>query len=568
VTAASAVLAPPRTERWPAPVPAVARRPALNPATLLLAVSLLSLMAVLLVRQAWGDSLTTDEGQHVQSGVCAWSAGIIDLEPSDPPGFKLLAGAGAILFAPQVGPGCPSRPVFWSTWQAQSIFAVPPATLRWVILGARLPMIGLALLLALTVFLWARALYGAAAGLLALAVAAVEPTLLAHGHLVTGDIGVSLGIVACLAAHWAWCSTHRRRWLVLAGLAFGWAMLNKASAFQLIPLVAAIEVVRSAGPLRRRLQAVLTTSATIGATGWALVCAVYLPFAHLFPQHHSWSAPLAWIAPPSWFYGVVSQLIHVHDGHLSYLNGQVNQQGAWYYYLEALALKTTVGLLVLALLAGLVALYRKDRISLLHIWLPIVAMVTTVTVAGIDIGIRYVLPVYPLMAIAAGGLIATRRPRLPVAWGIAAVCLLGTLISSLTHLPSHLGYFNELAGATPAQYLSDSNLDWGQDAWRLRDWWIAAGQPPMSYDYAGPLPLTWYGIAGQDVRPSQQPLDGLLAISVVKTTISVFGDDGPYPSLRSRTPVARIGSSIEIFRLHDERVSAQALAARSGPGPS
>ena len=41
--------------------------------------------------------------------------------------------------------------------------------------------------------------------------------------------------------------------------------------------------------------------------------------------------------------------------------------------------------------------------------------------------------------------------------------------------PDHLSYFNALAGDHPEHILVDSNLDWGQDLYRLRDTIAARG---------------------------------------------------------------------------------------------
>ena len=46
--------------------------------------------------------------------------------------------------------------------------------------------------------LWARALYGYPGGLLAMAIVSFEPTLLGHGHLVTGDLSLAFGLLVAL----------------------------------------------------------------------------------------------------------------------------------------------------------------------------------------------------------------------------------------------------------------------------------------------------------------------------------------------------------------------------------
>jgi len=55
-----------------------------------------------------------------------------------------------------------------------------------------------------------------------------------------------------------------------------------------------------------------------------------------------------------------------------------------------------------------------------------------------------------------------------------------------------IGYFNAFATGRHSYYLADSNIDWGQDGWRLRDWWEAHGKPPLQVDLFGGLPASYY----------------------------------------------------------------------------
>jgi hypothetical protein len=41
-------------------------------------------------------------------------------------------------------------------------------------------------------------------------------------------------------------------------------------------------------------------------------------------------------------------------------------------------------------------------------------------------------------------------------------------VASVATYPDAIPYFNEAAGPQPWQYLSDSNIDWGQDVLRLK----------------------------------------------------------------------------------------------------
>lgn len=509
----------------------------------LLAAALLLLLAGQLGAEAWGDSLTYDETRYLRTGACAWSTRTIDLEVSNPPAHKLLAGAGLYLAGLHPDGSCADD---------QGFFPRDPDRLRPWILAARAGAVTTGVLLALVVLLWSRALFGTAAGLLSLTLVALEPTVLGHAHLVTGDALVSLAIVACLAAHWRWLQTRSSRWLAAAGAAMGLGLLSKPTILVVVPVIVAAELMAAGGPARQRVRATARPVAILLATGWCLVCLVYLPFRQ---SHGGWPPPLSWLAPPSWFASLADS-VGAAPGHVNYLNGDITPGDRPFplYFLEALGLKTSLGLLALAALAAILTVRRRDRTAALHLWLPAGLVVLAASAGAVDVGVRYVLPVLPLLAVAAGMVVAPAGRLLP--WRRAAGLAACTAVaaSSLAHAPLHLGYFNELVPGRPERLLADSNLDWGQDAWRLRDWWRSRGSPPLSFAYFGTLSLDRYGIRGTEVFPGRQAVHGLLAVSL--TRLTVIGDDTrrpyagrPYRDLQRLTPVDRIGTSIVVFDL-------------------
>ena len=516
-------------------------------------------MAALLVVEAWGDSLTADESFYIRAGTCALTARIGDLEPSSPIGFKVLAGASTVLLGSGARRPCGTT-VTYASADLAPFYSGDTRSLHQLILVARLPVILMSLLLAGIVFLWARALNGNLAGLLALAIVALEPSVLGHGHLVTPDLPVTLGMTGCLAAYWRWTGTRRRRWLVASGLALGLAMLARVSALELVPVLVLIGLTLQDGTLIGRLQRVARSVGIVLLAAWSLVCVAYLPFRYLLPGS-SWPAPLSWVIPPAWVYELRFQLQHVRMGHPTYLNGQAYAAHApWYYFFETIGLKTTVGFLLLIVIAAIVAARRRNRDELLFLWLPASLLVLIPTTGGLDLGIRYVLPIFPLLAIAACALLKVDLPRFGLRLAATSVLVLAAVSSSLIHAPLHLGYFNELAGQTPERFLSDSNLDWGQDLWRLADWWTGHGRPSLSLAVFNLLPASYYGIDGRDVQPSREPVVGLLAASLTRITIS--GDAypdvrvAPYFTLERTSPLARVGSSILVYQINGELADA------------
>jgi hypothetical protein len=115
------------------------------------------------------------------------------------------------------------------------------------------------------------------------------------------------------------------------------------------------------------------------------------------------------------------------------------------------------------------------------------------------------------------------------------------------HQPQHIGYFNELAGDRPERFLSNSNVDWGQDAWRLRDWWEAAGRPPLASVYFGGLPLSNFGVQSDGISLNDPPPPRRLAISLNALAEQSQTEDPAYRELlRNPNLRDRIGVSIQL----------------------
>ena len=108
---------------------------------------------------------------------------------------------------------------------------------------------------------------------------------------------------------------------------------------------------------------------------------------------------------------------------------------------------------------------------------PIIILTIMSFFTNINLGLRYVLPIFPYVFIGAGKLIPwaiglkDRTPRL-VGTGAIAVGLAATIGSTLAIHPHYLAYFNLVSGGPDhgANHLIDSNLDWGQDLVPLKRW--------------------------------------------------------------------------------------------------
>src|SRR5581483_8490096 len=173
-----------------------------------------------------------------------------------------------------------------------------------------------------------------------------------------------------------------------------------------------------------------------------------------------------------------------------------------------------------------------------------------------QLGIRHLLPILPLMyLLAVMQLVRVRRAGI-----LIALILVATIESAAIH-PDYLAFFNFASGGPRRgdRCLIDSNLDWGQDLYRLATWLKSpeANGRPYSIRCAFAPPRLIQELGMDPAAINRPPTSGLLAISKnvehrLDATYSeqgklVLGED--YSWLSRYPVVKRIGYSIDVYDL-------------------
>ena len=413
------------------------------------------------------------------------------------------------------------------------------------------------------VFLWAKSLSNLGGGLLALMAWSFNPLALAYGHLIITDPGIALMLPLAVWTFSRFLESPRPRTALSAGLAFGGALLTKYTAIILIPIFALLALVawwrlwRSAG--EKPARKIFVNLCLFAVVVWGTVLLLYFPHwspppalpvedAHRL-EIPSWFTNLRWLLiPRDFFKGFTIMLMHVFGGHDSYLLGQWSRTGWWYYYPVAILVKTPVALLLLLASAAVMALRRIRQWSFAEAT-PLIAAAVYLACAitsKADIGIRHILPIYPLLAVVVG--IEYGRARLLTrfaGWLLAA----WLAVAAFAARDGYLAYFNELAGgpAHGQDYLLDSNFDWGQGGKRLKAWMEQNHVTHVYLDYFGTgVAIEYLQIPNQRVKAAEVRTlsDGYLVVSATHLM------SPQYDWFRaSHTPVARIGAILFVYSL-------------------
>ena len=238
--------------------------------------------------------------------------------------------------------------------------------------------------------------------------------------------------------------------------------------------------------------------------------------------------------------------------------GEVKNEGGWWYYFPvALGVKSTIPFLLLVLAATGVHLRRRRSCpeGLTYVSLAILVVLLVGMTSSLNIGVRHLLPIYPLLAIFVSLLFFRQRQRFywRRGWVVFSFLLVGFHgVSSGRAHPDHLAYFNELAAGREHRILSDSNLDWGQDLARLARFVEDRRIEEIHLKYFGITSPATLGIRksltfGPRDRPS-----GWVAISITYLQGTQSRTEGTYAWLLEHQPVTVVGKTIWVYYLESE----------------
>jgi tetratricopeptide (TPR) repeat protein len=551
-------------------------------------VLLFSVVAVTAIPQ---KSNTVDEPVHVLAGYSYLKWADFRLNPEHPPLAKMWAAVPLLARSQAPRPDTRSARYFSGIITVANLQEFFPGTaVETVFFAAKLQMVLLAIALGIFVFAWSKELFGFQAAVAALFFYALDPNILAHSQIVHTDIAFTTFFFICI--YFLWRAFRELTWLNLLFLYLfcGLAAATKHSFVLMLPIAAALALVKifSSQPLLCAIgktrsitdhpgKAVVLAAVFVGAllSAYLLLWASYgfrfdavpapgrpLSLAALMPEQpflRTWVSILLefHLFPEAWISGQLFNLKYL--ARTSYLLGATSDTGFWIYFPVAFAVKTPLPtLLLLAAAVYLFARKRIDRMTGLFLLIPVVVYFSLAVASRMNIGLRHILPIYPLLFVLIGGT-AWELWKEPMRLRRAALALLALwyLGSAFFIYPHHLAYFNELAGGPRNGYkiLIDSNLDWGQDLKGLKTFMESRGIKKIYMSYFGTADPCVYRIdfvyltslpprsapCGQEKDGGDAP--GFIAISAT----SRFLVKNYYEWLKDYQPIAQIGYSIFVY---------------------
>jgi hypothetical protein len=559
----------------------------------LVCAALLAAMSLQMLAVVWRKSITVDEIVLIPAAYYHLADGNCQLVHEHPPLIKILAGLPLLFIQPdetrpEMLGHAPDSAVGKWTYE-ERFWEDNPQLFETLSFWARVPLIALTIALGVLIFVFARELFGARAAVLAVALFTLEPTVLAHGRVVQTDIAASFGYLLVFYTLYRYVLAPTPRRALLLGVAGGVACLAKFSMLLAAPILCVVFLSLCwRAPLRGLSRKTVVAHACLVALAAVLVINAAYFFDHrpLGEEGVKWiheGAPLnpepvlravevvTYVLPTDFVLGVLWQLWHNQAGHAASLLGMYSRTGWWYYFPVAFALKTTLPFLLLSLasLAWSACRFFKERERrFLFLLAPFAVYTVFVLLSHIDIGVRYYLPAYMFLFIMGGALLerlwTTRRAAR--AGAFVAVALLGWMcFEAARAYPDHMSYMNQLASRAPHWwYLSDSNVEWGDDTRALGEYLHARGETEVRAMFLGGfLTLHHYGVGYLDAlapaAPARPPRYTAIGASFLNgSTVPGYEREGrpateeervnTFDEYRRRTPEKIFGGTIYLFR--------------------
>ncbi|MGC9031251.1 MAG: ArnT family glycosyltransferase [Minisyncoccia bacterium] len=494
------------------------------------------------------DSLTFDELSHLPAGYSYLTKRDYRLNPEHPPLIKDLA-AFPLLFLKNIN--FPKNHPSWTEgvnnqwWFGNQFLFKSGNDADKIIFLGRIPMILLSVLLGILIFKFSKEYFNEYVALLVLFFFSFSPNFIAHGRLVTTDIGVTFGILLYIYSLIKFLNEPNLKRTILLSISLSLALLIKFSTILLLPftffvwlfylnlnnkfsfkdilfylkrfIFAAFLVILIISTFYYFHIQNYPKEKQISDTSLILESSPYKSLRNLtlFFANHSISRPIA-----QYILGLVMATQRTAFGNTVYYLGKIKSGGFKSYFPVVYLLKEPLSFHILTISLIFYFLFKilrnkkfnlkdiKNFLNTHFVELSLIIFILiywfTSLMGNLNIGVRHIIPTFPLIYILISLMVFnlfkeikdSKYRKLIITF--FSVLIIWYVFSSIFTFPYYLSYFNELGGGVFGgyRYVVDSNYDWGQDLKRLKNWLENSSEArkidKFYIDYFGGADLNYY----------------------------------------------------------------------------
>lgn len=468
---------------------------------------------------------------------------------------------------------------------------------------ARIGTILFSLLLAYYVYKWTSELYGTKAGIFALFMYTFSITILAWSVSANQDI-LSIGLLFIAYYYfWKYLKTEEKKYSIITGIVYGLALSSKMTALFFIPIFIIAYLLYNHKKELHTLKSVVLTLLSITLLAGLTLTIVHIadakplyetddPFYQngegaAFRTEEKLETILDTIfekdsqartlaktiitkvpIPGTTFYQAF--YTHFHDsltinektGRISFLHGEWKEEGWWYFYFIAFAIKEAIPLLIFWLLSFILFKWtkHKDTKTELYLLIPIILWLFFFSfITRIDSGFRHMLLIFPFLFVFSSKLmtIEIKEPWKKITKGIFLLLCAWLVLIVFFTFPFYTSYFNEVVGGSENGYkwLSADNVDGGQDMMHIKEYMDKNNITSIKLEYLGVEKPEYRNVTYEPL--TCEPTTGIIVISASSLQGASYGGlyrDGPpdmecFSWLWEREPDDYIGYSILVYNI-------------------
>ncbi len=338
--------------------------------------------AFFMLRGAYQESATMDELAHIPAGYGYIKLLDYRLNPEHPPLIKALAAIPLLFQEIKF----PTDDKSWKDslngqWDAGKKFLYGSGNnADNILFASRIFPIILTLFFIILIYVWANELMGRWWALLPTLLFGFSPTVIAHGHYVTTDIGAALGTFLATYAFIKFLLSPKKGNIIFAGITLGIAELMKFSNVLLLPYFVIIGIIflifekMRIKNLREEEKEVYTKTKNVKKyivqffiiliIAFLIIFAVYTLFTLHYPHERQiedsqkilqsfspqWIAKISLLLTEStllrplgeYSLGLLMTFQRAAGGNTGYFLGEVSNLGWWYYFPIVFLLKETI----------------------------------------------------------------------------------------------------------------------------------------------------------------------------------------------------------------------------------
>ena len=502
-------------------------------------------------------SQTYDEGQHMAAGMEWLERGTYTYETMTPPLARVALAIGPYL----AGARLQGNAKVWD--EGNAILEYQGHYQRTLTL-ARLGTLPFFWLACLVLWLFVARSWGQWQAALSIVLFAFCPPILANASLATVDMAVTAMFLLALVCFWRFLQEPKLSFAIFSGITIALAMLCKLSAVPYLGISCLALYLYSLVENKR-----VPPWKYIGIGGVAIALTIWAGYRFSVGSilHPGQLSPLEMehlrrlpaglarvfffpgVPAPAFFKGLSHAFGLTEARENGYLLGENYRGGRWYFFPIAIAVKTPIPLLLLAIVGAVRAVIRPRLRNGIVLLVGIAGPLLVAMAGNANLGLRYVLEIYPFLAILGGYALvwlwrlSSGRVKPPIYRALAILLVAWNIVSCVRATPDFIPYFNEIAAPYGSKILVDSDFDWGQDLNRLSAVLQQRHIDSIWIAYEGSADLDRRGLPyWQALLPNQRP-SGWIAISEfkLKTLPQDFG------WLEKYRPTLIVGKTIRLY---------------------